>query len=265
VLISHRKKFIYTKTYKTGSTSVEAYFERYCMSDSVWESLQAKREKEEYILAAKTYSALDIELLVEKAEYVSPEGIVGFSGTKLSGQTWYNHLPAGALLFMLGPEIWNSYFKFCCIRNPFDKAISMFHWYIKLCEIKKAREIFKDHDPKYVTLNHKMQDIKHEFRQWGLLGGLESLHRDCKYYLIDGKICMDYFIRFENYEDGIRDVCNILDIDYDLTGLPRHKSGVRPKDIPYSDYYDSETIAAVNKIFRFELETFNYSFPGKDH
>src|SRR5688572_3916092 len=130
MLISHRKKFIYTKTYKTGSTSVEAFFEKYCMSDSEWEARQAKRKaEEEYVVPCGSYSAFEIEQLVEKEEFVSPEGIIGYSGTTLTGQKWYNRLPAAALVIMLGPEIWNSYFKFCCIRNPFDKAISMFHWY----------------------------------------------------------------------------------------------------------------------------------------
>ncbi len=30
MLVSHRHQFIYTKTHKTASTSVEAYFERFC-------------------------------------------------------------------------------------------------------------------------------------------------------------------------------------------------------------------------------------------
>jgi hypothetical protein len=264
MLISHRKKFIYTKTYKTGSTSVEAFFEKYCMSDKEWELRKAKQEKDEYVLSTGSYSSWDIEQIVEKAEYISPEGIIGFSGTTLNGQIWYNHLPASLLLNMLGPEIWNSYFKFCCIRNPFDKAISMFHWYVKLCEIKKAKEVFKEHNPKYVSLKHNMKDIKEEFKKWAFQGGLLGLQRDSKYYLINGKISLDYLIRFENLEEGIKHVCDVLDVEFNSSELPRLKSGVRPKDIPYNDYYDQETIDAVSKIFSFELETFNYSYPGSN-
>lgn len=264
MLISHRKKFIYTKTYKTGSTSVEAYFEKYCMPDHIWELKKSKKENEEYDLSTGSYSAWDIEQLVEKEELISPEGIIGYSGVNLSGQTWYNHLPASVLLSMLGTEIWNSYFKFCCIRNPFDKAISMFHWYIKLCEIKKAKQVFREHNPKFVSIKLNMKDIRHDFKQWAFQGGLKSLQHDCKYYLINGKICMDYLIRFENLEDGIKHVCDILDVEYNRANLLRLKSGVRPKDIPHNEYYDKELIDAVTKIFSFELETFNYSYPGNN-
>ena len=34
VLISHRYKFIYIKNYKVAGTSVEAYFEKYCLDPS---------------------------------------------------------------------------------------------------------------------------------------------------------------------------------------------------------------------------------------
>lgn len=33
MLISHRKRFIFTKTAKTAGTSVESYFEQYCMPE----------------------------------------------------------------------------------------------------------------------------------------------------------------------------------------------------------------------------------------
>ena len=37
MLISHKYKFIYLKTIKTASTSVEAYFERFCMPENDYE------------------------------------------------------------------------------------------------------------------------------------------------------------------------------------------------------------------------------------
>ena len=56
MLISHRHRFIYTKTIKTAVTSVEAYFEPYCMAEGAWQESHSR------------------------AEHVSPEGIVRFRG-----------------------------------------------------------------------------------------------------------------------------------------------------------------------------------------
>jgi len=36
MLVSHLKKFIFIKSMKTASTSVEVYFERYCVADQNW-------------------------------------------------------------------------------------------------------------------------------------------------------------------------------------------------------------------------------------
>jgi len=36
MLVSHRKKFIYTKTAKTAGTSVESYFEPFCLPEGDW-------------------------------------------------------------------------------------------------------------------------------------------------------------------------------------------------------------------------------------
>src|SRR5438034_9985645 len=99
MLVSHRKQFIYTKTIKTGGTSVEAYFEPYCFPDREYEFLHAR------------------------PQYASETGIVGFRGLKRpdDGIEWYNHMPAAEIKARLGEDVWNRYVKFCVVRDPFDK------------------------------------------------------------------------------------------------------------------------------------------------
>ena len=105
MLVSHRHRFIYTKTAKTAGTSVESYFEPYCMAEGEWTS-SGPRE-----------------------EYVSSAGIVGFRGGAIpKGCKWWNHMPAAQIKKQLGDEIWSSYLKFCVVRNPYDKAISEFYF-----------------------------------------------------------------------------------------------------------------------------------------
>ena len=56
MLVSHRYKFIFTKTVKTAGTSIESYFEKYCMPEGEW--------KESH----------------NREEYVSETGIIGYRG-----------------------------------------------------------------------------------------------------------------------------------------------------------------------------------------
>ncbi len=55
--------------------------------------------------------------------------------------------------------------------------------------------------------------------------------------------------------------CWLLDVPSDLEKLPNMVGGVRPKEIPINDYYDESTRQIVERIFDFELETFDYQFP----
>ncbi len=100
MLVSHRKQFIYTKTAKTASTSVESYFEPWCMPEGAWEFHHGREE------------------------YVSETGIIGYRGPQAAGKRWFHHMPAAAIRAGIGEERWERYFKFAVIRNPFDKLVS---------------------------------------------------------------------------------------------------------------------------------------------
>ncbi|MFQ3619007.1 MAG: sulfotransferase family 2 domain-containing protein, partial [Cyanobacteriota bacterium] len=105
MLVSHGYQFIYTKTLKTASTSVEAYFEPFCVEAGA------------------------VNLARVREESVSAAGIVGYRGpAKPEGCRWWNHMPAAQIRDQLGQETWTRYFKFCVIRNPYEKAISAFYF-----------------------------------------------------------------------------------------------------------------------------------------
>ena len=91
MLVSHRTNFIYTKTVKTAGTSVESYFEPYCMNEGEWEFMHL-RDK-----------------------YVSEAGIIGARGKNARDDIWWNHMPAVQIETLLGSETWEQYFKFCVV------------------------------------------------------------------------------------------------------------------------------------------------------
>jgi hypothetical protein len=213
VLISHRKQFIYTKTAKTAGTSVESYFEKYCMPEGAWEFAHGREE------------------------YVSEEGIIGYRGNNAREKKWYNHMPAIEIRDKIGPSIWHKYFKFCVIRNPFDKLVSGF-FFNK--EIKEG------------------EDFIDSFRNWIKNGGSVS---DRDKYLINREICIDHFIRYENLENGIENVCNLQNMPFEPERIPKLKAGFRNREIPLREFYDEETIQIVSKRYKFELEHFNYNRP----
>jgi hypothetical protein len=104
MLISHRRAFIYTKTAKTASTSVESYFEPWCMPEGEWQFEHARDE------------------------YESEAGVIGYRGPDKPGKTWFNHMPASRIRELVGDATWYDYFKFAVIRDPFDKLVSGYYF-----------------------------------------------------------------------------------------------------------------------------------------
>lgn len=100
MLVSHRRRFVYAKTAKTAGTSVEIYFEPWCLPEGEWTFSHAR------------------------AEYVGDSGIIGYRGAGAEGRRWFHHMPARAIRDGIGQQRWDSYFKFAVIRNPFDKLVS---------------------------------------------------------------------------------------------------------------------------------------------
>jgi hypothetical protein len=239
MLVSHRKHFIYTKTAKTAGTSVESYFEKYCMPEGEW--------KETHL----------------SEEYVSDTGIIGYRGSRGKGLTYYNHMSADSIRNLVGQDIWNSYFKFTVIRNPYDKLISWF----AMCEQQKQnydlRTRAKCSLKRLLRRGNPSDRVKgrtdvERFRSWIHLGGTID---DRDKYLVGGKVCVDYFIRFENLQEDVHHVCDRLSIPYIPENIPSFKKGMRSSRLKVRDYFDEGTKRIVEKNYAWEIEHFGYSFP----
>ena len=208
MIISDKNRFIYSKTLKTASSSIEHYFYPFC-------------------------------------NYVCPT----------DKNHYHGHLPAIQIKKMIGEKKWNNYFKFCSIRNPFDRAISAFYWF------------------KYVNNLNEIGTLKKEkemFEKW-LIGGFLDIDDDvcAKYYsdkqcyTINEEFCMDDVIRYENMDIDLKRICNKLGIEWNPKKLLQLKSDIRPPGFDSFTLYTSSTRKIVEYISDYELNRFNYCFPKK--
>jgi hypothetical protein len=78
-------------------------------------------------------------------------------------------------------------------------------------------------------------------------------------YVIDGEFCMDYVIRMEDLHRGIEHVCSVIGVPYEPERLLYLKSGNRPKNLKYTDYYDKATAKKVANKYEYELKRFGYT------
>ena len=148
---------------------------------------------------------------------------------------------------------WDSYFKVAFVRNPWDRAVSIFSHQTKGegdFKIWLMEMVRKDGHPKDRSQEWKLSDT---MRGTGGTGIPWKCQSD---WLIDnnGEICMDFVGRFEGMEWYFKKLCDILDLN---CGLP-HMNKTNRK--PYVEYYDNITKQIVADWHRKDLENFGYTF-----
>lgn len=218
MLLSHSKKFIFQRTKKTAGTSIEVYFQPWCTTP-------------EHNKATDKYN-----------EAVTDQGIVGSRSRPYN--KFYDHMPVRELRSKLGEDIWQNYFKFCSIRNPWDKAVSRFYWETR--RVKYEGMLFTE-----------VQRLFNLF----VRRHLKILWDDKLMYIDDGQPCMNFYVRYEHLHKDLETVCNHLDIPWQPERLGQFKGGIRVHNNPYQDYYtDQFVIDTVVRHSKFEIDNFGYTF-----
>lgn len=103
MIISHKYKFIYIRSQKTASTSIDVFLSAYCDDNDV------------------------VTYMPEKTPDWHKEGNFGYLNN--------NHVPARDVRDFIGVDIWNEYYKFTSIRNPLDKMLSCYFWWREMPQL----------------------------------------------------------------------------------------------------------------------------------
>lgn len=85
---------------------------------------------------------------------MSDYGIIGFRSNGKSGK-FYNHMTANEIKDSVGEHIFNNYLKFCVVRNPYDKIVSLYHY-------RKPKMSFEKYCKTCNCLNYKRYFINNE-------------------------------------------------------------------------------------------------------
>ena len=134
-------------------------------------------------------------------------------------------------------DFYESAFKFCFCRNPFDRAVSHYH-YARLYHSKPVRGHMAF--PKTVLFD--------EFTR--TLGNYKKMFQQQHLYT-DG-IKFDFIGRFENLYSDLEYVSNKTGIQLNMI----HKNGTQHE--PYWTYYTEETAQNVAEFYKEDFEIFGY-------
>jgi hypothetical protein len=168
---------------------------------------------------------------------------------------FYHHICASVLMRIFMDQGWNwdSYFRFCVVRNPYDRVVSLYHHQLSLIRRKCGGGV--------VGCVRYWQSEKPRFRDYVMhLKPSNRLTTSLQYFVCDetGLEQVDAVLRYENLSDQFAEVCARLGIPMPLEGIP--KTNVSGNRRHYRTYYDDDTRAKVAETYQHEIERFGYSF-----
>ena len=213
MIINHSLKFIFLHVPKTAGTSVTTWLGEY----TGWN---------------------DIEL--GGTDYGEQIQVIYCSRFKLS-----KHSPASQIRRIVGPDIWNAYYKFAIVRHPLDRLVSAFQFYREwdhpgVAAAKKCRTF-----DLFLKSDYFDKDRRNCTRATGLQSTfLETPHNEA----------LDRICRFETLAEDMDKVAQDLGID------PPQLSHQNPsKRGAYEAYFTPKTRSFAETLYADDFRTFGYA------
>ena len=213
--INHDLKAIYIHIHKTGGTTMAMNLKKYYNFKT-------------YYLHRPDHSQFCFDK--KKKKYINYEnrihGIINYYKTSKFINKKMN----------MNQEKWETYFKFCFIRNPYDRIISAWN------HVNRFKIPFKN----FLNLKNTCNDV--EFMHMFMPQYRSMINEKAKLFI-------DYIGHFETFEEDFQIILKKLNI------LSKHNQKEKlnsRKHKPFYEYYDQESLNKVNLLMEEDFNNLNY-------
>jgi hypothetical protein len=231
MIISHKYRYIFIRIPKTASTSIEIELSKLCGPEDIITPITFNNDPENRV-----------------EDYRGPQNNTRDLRSFGLGD-WYRmitrrkpldlrHAHAAQARKLVGREIWDQYFKFCMVRNPFDRAVSFYFWRMKNWQ--------KKHEQSPPEINDFILSLP------------ESRLSTWARYTIDNRIAVDFIGRFENLDADLAIVEDKIGLP--ALVLPHAKSSTRKDRRHYSELLNPAARRHIEKACALEISAFDYAW-----
>lgn len=209
MIISHRHKFIYFAVPKTATHTIREALRQHLGPDDL----------EQQVLFGKQYLPFPEIAAIE-----------------------HGHICANEIRPHLSATVWDDYFKFAFVRNPYDRFVSTCFFLNRGNPDFAASAVafMKDRLPRprfqqRVLARPQFQQLTNS----------------------DGKLALDFIGRYEELQQSYDSIC-------DRIGIPGIELGKKntSQHSSFVEYYDDDLKQAVAEFYAEDLRLFSYAFPA---
>lgn len=266
MIVSHRHRYIFLHSRKTAGSSIAVSLARYLDPDDLFitsTGIFAGALRSGFVPPPATRDEVRRAVIARHGEAFAAKAYETPDALRRKGRKWFgeiyhgfrpgsdqrwDHIGAADARAFLGPEVWDSYFKFAFERNPWDRVASLYWWRWR----KAERPGVSFHD--FVRAIHsgaveqKKAARAHEASNW-------------YNYTIGDTPAVDYIGRLETLADDMHSITERIGLPFD-GWIPNYKSKTRAKrSITLAELYDDRTAAMVGEAFHREIALFGYRRP----
>ena len=216
MIVSHQNRFIFLRTFKTAGTSIEIALSKHCGPEDILTRLLEPGDEE----------------LRASLGHRGPQNHLRQSDHRT--REFSPHMVANAAQQHF-PDVWNRYFKFAVVRNPWEVCASAFA--MRQAQGKGVGREFSElvRSPGFAAWAQRWRNI----------------------FTIDGRIAVDEIVRYEDLADSLEKIRLRIGLPEPLA-LPRAKSGYRKGH--YREMVNERDAEVIAKLFAPEIEMFGYKY-----
>ena len=232
IYINHQKKAIFIHIPKPGGTYIGPTLVKYYGFTSYLHIISKRRPDHDAICKTRYFKMI-------------------LTGNPTYDNSFFNKL-VGLLVYCktsdyfndimnMTEEKWNTYTKFCFIRNPYDRALSGWK---HIDTIFNLKSVFSN----YLSQNkYNITDIEY---------GHIFMSQKTQIQDVDGTCGVDLIGRFENLENDF--ICILHKIGFEKILHTPKKENVSNKTGSENYVFEKISIKIMNEIFADDLEMFHY-------
>ena len=209
-----------------------------------WEIYPKGKKKYIFICVAKVASSSINKIL---NHYLHPEPI-------------FHHMSIQELEnYYLDLDI-NSFYKFAFVRNPWERFISLYNDMTFQRNGQKKLMNYSLLEKKKNSIFYKTKNFKEFAKSFESSNWINEAHFKPQFDFLskNGELVMDFIGRFENLNSDWEKIKNDIGLNY--LGEIGHQRKSNKNLCNYKEFYDNETIDIVSRIYKKDIQIFNYDF-----